>query len=516
MVTSFPTEAELAQWITSARSLKSLMRSDPHRPRYHFVAPEGFLMCFDPNGAIFWKGRYHLGYIYQKRPTPKDWVFSEDWRSYGFAWGHVVSTDLIHWSQYPDILDVHDRDPEIGIFSGGAFLSKEGVPHIIYHGAGTGSNFLARAVDDDLKTWAKLPEPALAALNPKDHMTAENELYSTGDPCAWYDRQADAYYQIAGGMKPAIFKSTDMRQWDYLGDVIDKSAVRHHPEEDISCPAFVDLDDKAMVLFISHHLGAQYYLGTFSDDKFHPERHGRMNWAGGTFFSAEHLRDANGRNIIWGWVVERKPAHLADYGWSGIMSLPRVVSLGDDGGLRINPPDELKRLRLQERREADIELVPNSEHIFETRGNSLEFKLEISGAVTSPVGVKLFASLDGREETIVAYDPVRQELVIDFSKSSIHGPVAYSSNVFGSVIAGHPERVSEQRAPLVLSDSEPLKLDIYLDRAVLEVFANGSQCVTQVVYPELDISTAITIFSGSDAISVREIWSWEMAETNPC
>ena len=44
-------------------------------------------MPFDPNGAIFWKGRYHLFYIFQ------------DVR--GHNWGHVSSTDLFHWRHHP-------------------------------------------------------------------------------------------------------------------------------------------------------------------------------------------------------------------------------------------------------------------------------------------------------------------------------------------------------------------------------------------------------------------------------
>ena len=51
-------------------------------PTYHFTSPSG-LDCsiFDPNGAIFYKGRYHLGYIHQEGGR--------------HLWGHVSSTDLV-------------------------------------------------------------------------------------------------------------------------------------------------------------------------------------------------------------------------------------------------------------------------------------------------------------------------------------------------------------------------------------------------------------------------------------
>src|SRR5687767_7268600 len=75
--------AEIARWIEDARSLRELIRSDPHRPRYHFVVPEGKGLPFDPNGALYWKGKYHLGFIYQKIKDGKD----------QHVWGHAVSTD---------------------------------------------------------------------------------------------------------------------------------------------------------------------------------------------------------------------------------------------------------------------------------------------------------------------------------------------------------------------------------------------------------------------------------------
>jgi beta-fructofuranosidase len=34
-----------------------------------------------------------------------------------------------------------------------------------------------------------------------------------------------------------------------------------------------------------------------------------------------------------------------DYGWSGTMTLPRVLSLGADGSRRMNPPQEIEQLR---------------------------------------------------------------------------------------------------------------------------------------------------------------------------
>jgi beta-fructofuranosidase len=187
--------------------------------------------------------------------------------------GHAVSTDLLHWTMYPDMLDIQDGDSEEYILSGGTFLSREGVPHVIY-GSFVG-NMLASATDDELKLWKKFSgNPVLKPLYPNDNPFTPKGKYSVFDPDAWNDKNSDSYYQISGGMKPGLFKSKDLHRWEYLGNVISGPNTMRYPFEDISCPEFFSLGDKSMLLFISHALGAQYYIGTFANDKFTPEHHG--------------------------------------------------------------------------------------------------------------------------------------------------------------------------------------------------------------------------------------------------
>jgi beta-fructofuranosidase len=496
-------EVAMKNQINNARELRVLMQSDPHRPIYHFVAPEGRAYPFDPNGGIYWNGKYHLGFIYQDMTKKKKQHF----------WGHAVSTDLFHWSLYPDMLDVKEGDIEKGIYSGGAFLSREGVPHIMYHGQGSSTNLVAYSNDKDLKVWKKFEgNPVLKTPEKGDPM---HKKYRAWDPEGWYDKDADCYYQISGGDVAGFFKSKDMLEWEYLGDLIDQDNTMRHGFEDLSCPDFFTIGDKSVLLFISHNLGTQYYTGTFADNKYTVENHGRMNWPGGTFFAPEQLVDDKGRNIIWGWVLERKPKNLKNYGWSGIMSLPRVLNLSEKGEMRINPPKEVEAIRTSGIDEDIITLKPNSEKVLPIKGKSLEIKLEIESASETPYGVKVFCSPDGKEETIIKYDPVAKELVIDFIKSSVNGPVKMSSTCMGKPqLPEFGDKVSEQRAPFELKEGEKLELDIFIDRSIVEVFANGRQCVTQVVYPLLEQSNEIVIFSGDREVKASNINVWEMAQTN--
>lgn len=488
-----------------SQELRNLKHSDPHRPIYHFLCPDGYGQPFDPNGAIYWNGKYHLGYIYQTDRNGK-------WEH---VWGHVVTTDLLHWTIYPDMLNVKEGDIEKGIFSGGAFLSRDSVPHIIYHGQGSNSNLIAYSLDKDLQIWTKFPNnPVLQTPTEKDSMYGK---YIAWDPEAWYDKESDTYYQISGGKPASFFKSKDMKTWQYIGDFINPAYQKNKAFEDVSCPDFFKIGNKNVLVFISHYLGAQYYIGTFSNEKYTVEKYGRMNWPGGTFFAPEQLVDSDGRNIIWGWIIERKPPHLKDFGWSGILSLPRVLSLSKDNDLLINPPKEIESIRINEQKEPNVILKPNTEKRLRSNGSSMEIKMEIKGGATAQFGLKVFCSPDNKEETVIKYDPITEELIVDFKKSSIHTPVEFLKYC----IMYYPPNenkdgvVSEQRVPFRLKPNEKLMLDVFIDRSIIEIFINGRQCVTQVVYPELKESTGICLFSGNESVQIKNIQTWEMSATNP-
>ncbi|MBT3912445.1 MAG: hypothetical protein HOH62_13175 [Verrucomicrobia bacterium] len=59
-----------------------------------------------------------------------------------------------------------------------------------------------------------------------------------------------------------------------------------------------------------------------------------------------------------------------------------------------------------------------------------------------------------------------------------------------------------------------MQLNIFIDKAIIEVFVNGRQCMTQVVYPETENSNEVIIFSGDEQIKVDSVDVWKMATTN--
>lgn len=149
---------------------------DPDRPWFHVMPLSGWMN--DPNGPIYYRGRYHL--FYQHVPNRVEW----DW---GLVWGHAVSEDLVTWEHLPIALEPsiggYDSD---GCFSGTCVQNCDGRPVILYTGVKLRSNHKGdlpapeydlnlpfievqlaavpadSTSDDELMiNWNKLPDPIL-------------------------------------------------------------------------------------------------------------------------------------------------------------------------------------------------------------------------------------------------------------------------------------------------------------------------------------------------------------------
>ena len=173
--------AETDRLVKSARQLREQHHRDPHRPLYHFLPAEGAVAPADPHGCIFWKGKYHLFY-----GVPLDGVG---------CWGHASSIDLVHWTHHPTALSVGPGDPEQHVYAGGAFINKEGIPTMIYHGVKAGT-CIATSQDDNLDEWTKHPANPVIPI-PKEGDPLKDEIH-VWDTCAWVE--GDTYYSLSGNL----------------------------------------------------------------------------------------------------------------------------------------------------------------------------------------------------------------------------------------------------------------------------------------------------------------------------
>jgi sucrose-6-phosphate hydrolase SacC (GH32 family) len=223
--------------------------------------------------------------------------------------------------------------------------------------------------------------------------------------------------------------------------------------------------------------------------------------------------DDKGRRILWAWVCEARERRCwEEAGWSGVMSMPRVLSLADDHTLRIEPIEEIERLRLNHRRRENIKLAADGEaRLRGVRGDGLELALEVETGQAQQVGLKVRRAPKGQEETLIAYDAAKKTLLLDVTKSSLSKDVRYGWPDPHST-RGRDIRV--QRAPLKLGAGEPLRLRVFLDRSIIEVFANGRQCVTQRIYPSRADALGVALFAKGGTATVTSLDAWDMAPTN--
>ncbi|MBN1343854.1 MAG: GH32 C-terminal domain-containing protein [Phycisphaerae bacterium] len=485
-------------------------RASESWPVYHVTAlpSEGLCRPYDANGCIFWKGRYHLMYIYQDRARPHG----------GHSWGHLSSTDLVNWTYHPPSVVPEPGDPDVGIFSGNAFVNKEGVPMLCWFGINAGV-CVATARDDDLIRWKKHPKNPIIPM-PKEGQPGHG-VYRVWDPYLWLE--GDTYYCLLGGNtlpngKDTLYlcKSPDMVNWTPMHPFYQADPSWTTSGEDCSCPDFFKLGDKYVLMCISHKVGGRCYVGRYEKERFYPEQHVRMNWPGGNFFAPESLLDDKGRRVFWAWVTDPRFITTQASTGSGVQSLPRVLSLAEDGTLRIRPVEELETLRRNHRKIANMPIKADVEAMLEgVRGDCLEMALEIDPGDARQVGLKVRCSPDGKEQTAIWYDAAGKKLIVDMSRSTLREDVAYSECPLDSGGIRKPSDLKNPRktveAPLALRNGEMLKLRIFMDKPMLEVFANDRQCVTQQVFPERDDSLLVKVCAKGGTATLRSGDAWDMA-----
>ena len=508
-------ENPLLQRMTASREAKD---GDPHRPVYHYVNPEGNLN--DPNGLCFWQGRWHL--FYQGFPP-------EDPRVH---WGHAVSEDLVRWRDLPYAIY---PDPEESCFSGATLVEEDRVI-AIYHGTQVG-NMVAVSSDPLLLNWEKMTGQPVIPIPEQD---GSPQPYTVFDPCIW--KKDGVYYSLSAGTLPDgpggkpvaadfLFRSRDLESWEYLHPFTEDDRFTL-VGDDGACPYFWPIGDRYILPFYSHMSGGQYLLGDYDRerDKLVVTSASLFNF-GASNPSGVHAPsatpDGQGGLII---IFNMNPG-LPTEGWNQIMSLPRHLTLVGDDELRMEPAGAIESLRRDHRHVGETVLSANQELVLEgIEGNAMELNIELDPKDAPMVELNILRS-PGREEfTRIAFfkdrglrvqSPVVQLGALLASGRTVvgrHGeprPVQMRESLltldssYSSIL---PEALSRapETAPLRLDPDEPLQLRIFIDRSVVEVFANGKQCVAVRVYPGRKDSTGVSLRSQGATSELVSLDAWQM------
>lgn len=200
---------------------------------------------------------------------------------------------------------------------------------------------------------------------------------------------------------------------------------------------------------------------------------------------------------------------------SGVQSLPRVLSLGPDGTLRITPVEELQSLRRNHRVQKEVNIPADSEVAIEgVSADTLELAVEIDVTGAREIGLAVRCSPNRQEATEIRYRADSRQLVLDMARSTLRKDVVYTQ---GPLDTGGIQRAEDYpsprmtvEAPLALHPGETLRLRVFLDKPMLEVFANDRQCVTQQIFPSRKDSLGVRISARGGATTVRTLEAWDM------
>jgi len=486
-------ERELAENPLLARFAESRKKllEDPHYPRYHFSSPEHRLN--DPNGLCQWQGRWHL--FYQGYPP-------EDPRQH---WGHAVSDDLIHWRDLPYAIY---PNPERACFSGSTMVEEERVI-AMYHGTTVGSMV---AVSDDplLLNWEKVTGKAVI---PHSKPGDPPLPYNIFDPCIW--KRGEYYYALTAGRKPILesgrpiraeflHRSKDLANWEYLHTFLEGD---HYGlvGDDGACPYFWPIGNKHILLHFSHMSGGKYMLGDYDTDrdKFVVTDGGDFNF-GSVAPSGVHapsaVPDGEGGVIV---LFNMNPG-MNHEGWNQIMTLPRRLTLDEKGRLCMEPAGDIESLRGAHVRVENVVLPANEEVVLDNvRGNTMEIIAEIEPSGAQMIELNILRSPTKKECTRIAF----------FRERGFRGrPNESLVTIDTSYSSSLPDARSRapETAPVFVDRGEPLKLRVFVDRSVVEVFVNGRQCVAVRVYPGLEDSLGVSLRAQGQDTKLTSLDAWQM------
>ena len=310
-------------------------RNEKYRPQFHFTPDRNWMN--DPNGLVYYKGKYHL--FFQHNPQANVWG--------NMSWGHATSADLYNWHEEPVAIAC---TPTSGIFSGSAvvdinntsgFGTTDNPPIVaIYtehqNDESNQSQCLAFSVDEGA-TFTKYEGNPVLDINAKNFRDPKVQ---------WIDNQWIMTVALANDYKISFYSSPDLKSWTHLSNFGPAAEVGGVWE----CPDLIQFENK-WVLLVSLNpggyqvgSGTQYFIGQWNGREYIADDlqtrwldYGRDNYAGVTFSNAPE-----GKKIFLGWMCNWHYAGKAPTDpWRSAMTLPRELSLQGDRIIQtpINHPD---------------------------------------------------------------------------------------------------------------------------------------------------------------------------------
>ena len=456
--------------------LQAVMRHQPHvlgddhYPQWHLAPVCGLLN--DPNGFIYFAGRYHL--FYQWNPLACDHRYK--------GWGHWSSEDLLHWRHEPIALLPEQEYDRNGCYSGSA-VDNDGELTLCYTGN-------VKFGDGGRTAWQ-----CLATQNPdgtfskKGPVLALPEGYSghVRDPKVW--RHGDRWYMVLGARdladrgKVLLFSSFDLKQWINHGEIAG-SGLNGLSDGGYmwECPDCFTLDGVRFLSFSPQGVDAQdwkynniYQSGycrlegdLYGDYELKPFREFDHGF---DFYAPQTYLDQQGRRILIGWMGMPDCDYgypEREYGWTNLLTIPRVLHQRD-GRIFQEPLPELQKLRgeelhmtVQDSAEQKTDFVYEAEN---TAGEEMEVQFGTDGRITWKDGFLSLAFGESGQNRPLRRVPLEklENLRIFCDTSSIElfandGEAVFTSRFYADAAASQLTVLSAQ-AEVTLWKLHPIQIE---------------------------------------------------------
>jgi beta-fructofuranosidase len=485
------------------------LAKDPRRPQFHLLPAANWMN--DPNGPIYWKGKYHM--FFQCNPHGAYWG--------DMHWAHAVSEDIVHWQHLPIALSPTPGGPDQdGCFSGSAVI-LDGVATFIYTGVATvpkeeatlrdgNSNLretqcIATCDQPLLDGWNKLPTPVIPTPPPGLQITGFR------DPCPWSLgpwRHGDWWYlNIGSGVRGKggmilLYRSRDFRHWEYLHPLVEGTMPPSSVSANIvnpvdsgemwECPDFFPLGDKHVLIYSTQ--GKVIWQSGKLDVasmRFEPEQTGVLDH-GSSYYAPKTQLDRDGNRILWGWLPESR--QLEEYrasGWAGLMSLPRVLTLNSGGMLQMRVLKAVETLRGHEQAFKQTKTEKgNQEQIAAIRLRDCCGEIQCATPLSKePFAFSLYledgSQPSGRELVKIEWKPETEQLLFDGASTSFD------------------------------MGGKHLEIQMYVDGSVIEFFANGLAARTERFYYSGDKAPEIRLAIAGQTTDIERLSVWKITPVSP-
>lgn len=321
---------------------------DRYYPRYHLAPPSGWMN--DPNGFSVFQNEYHLFYQFNPNSSLEPGIAH---------WGHAKSKDLFHWEHLPIAMYPDEDYDKSGVFSGSAIV-EDGKMYLFYTG---NVNHPGETPDHEQHQILATSTDGVTVTKYGNNPIIQGEEHQPNfrDPKVWENN--GTYYMVLGNSfnnnslgRTLLYASDDMISWKQVSVLDESDGFLGFMWE---CPDFFELDGYFILLFSPQGIEPQgdkyrnlyqtgYIVGNFdySSHIFTPITEFRELDHGHDYYATQTILDDYGRRILVAWfdMWEQDYPERVD-GFTGLITIPRVLSLTKDLHLKQEPVTEIVEAR---------------------------------------------------------------------------------------------------------------------------------------------------------------------------